>query len=199
MIFNNKKQGLGNNLSNKISLNNSSKNIKTKNSNLNNHTSNNAYNYNIYNNKIGKIYKKNHAKFINNELFHPDSKRQGINFFMNYIKGVNNIVSNGNSCKSINSTGNMSYKKPKIRMGINEIKSESINKENNNNIYSKPSSGKIIINSNSSIKTNKYNHYQQKTARSLSINTKNDKFSNGFSNLYNLNIKNSKKKKCKQT
>ena len=194
MIYNNKKHGQGNNLSNKISLNNSSKNIKTKNTSLNNNTSNNAYNYNIYNNKIGKIYKKNHAKFINNELFHPDSKRQGINFFMNYIKGVNNIVSNGNCCKSINSTGNMSYKKPKIRMGINEIKSESINKENNYNIYSKPSSSKIIINSNSSIKTNKYNHYHQKTARSLSINTKNDKFSNGFSNLYNLNIKNSKKK-----
>ena len=192
-INKNKKFGQGNYLSNKISLNNSSKIIITKNSNLNNN-SNNAYNYNIHNNKIGKVYKKNHAKFINNELFQPDSKRQGINFFMNYIKGVNSIASNGNSCKSINSTGNISYKNPKIKTGINEIKSESINKESNYNILSKPSYPKNIINSTSSIKTNKYNHNQQTTPRSLSINTKNEKFNNCFSNIYNLNNKNSQKK-----
>ena len=194
LIFNNKKntQGInGNNLnSNKLSLNNSAKCIINKNVN-----SNGGYNY-IHNNKIGKIYKKNHAKFLNNELFHPDTQRQGINFFMNYIKGTNNVLSNGNSCKSINSTGNISYKKPKIKMGINELKKEFINKEHNYNIYSKPSSNKNTIkNPNSSIKANKYNQYQQTTARSLSITTKNDKYNNVFSNLYSLNINNNKHSK----
>ena len=194
LINNNKKssQGInGNNInSNKLSLNNSSKCIISKNI-----SNNGGYNY-IYHNKIGKIYKKNHAKFINNELFHPDTKKQGINFFMNYIKGANNVLSNGNSCKSINSTDNMSYKKPKVKMYINKLKNEFINKEHNYNIYSKPSSNKnIIVNSNSSIKSNKYNQYQQTTARSLSITTKNNKYNNGFSNLYNFNITNAKHSK----
>ena len=41
---------------------------------------------------------------------------------MNYIKGANNVISNGNGCKSVNSTGNISYRKPKIKMGIFELK-----------------------------------------------------------------------------
>ena len=195
MIFNNKKQlqaiNVNNLNNNKISLNNSTKSNINKNLNTNN-----GYNY-IYNNKIGKIYKKNHAKFINNELFHPDTKKQGINFFMNYIKGANNVLSNGNSCKSINSTGNMSYKKPKIKMSINEIKNDFINKEYNYNINisSKPKSNKNIINSNSSAKTNKYNQNQQTTARSLSITTKTNKINKGFSNIYNSKINNTKHSK----
>ena len=193
IIYNNKKNGQGNTNS-KLSLNNSAKSIISKNINSNN----NAINY-IYNNKIGKIYKKNHGKFLNNELFHPDSKRQGMNFFMNYLKGVNNVISNGNSCRSINSTVNISYKKPKIRMGINELKKELINKEHNYNNISKPSSNnKKII--NSSIKASKCNQYQQTTARSLSINNKNDNPSFGVSNMYNFNLsKNSKKNSSNKT
>ena len=184
LIYDNKKNGQGNNFNtNKISLNNSAKNIISKSININ---SINGYGYS-YNNKIGKIYKKNHAKFINNELFHPDSKKQGLNFFMNYIKGANNAVSNGNSCKSMNSTGNISYKIPKLKVGIFDLKNEFINKEHYK-ILSNPSSNQnlIVVNSNSSIKANKYYQNQQTTARSLSINTKNEKFNNGFSNIYNL-------------
>ena len=189
IIYNNKKNGQGNNINNKLSLNNSAKSIVSKNINSNN----NAYNF-IYNNKIGKIYKKNRAKYLNNELFHPDSKKN-MNFFMNYLKGVNNVLSNANSCRSINSTVNVSYKKQKMRIGVNELKKEFIiNKEHNYNILSKPSSNKKIINSNSSLKGNKYNQYQQTTARSLSINNKNESQSFGISNIYSVNLgKNSKK------
>ena len=197
LIYNNKNNnnGQGNNLNNKkLSLNNSAKSIISKNINTTNNN-NNGLNY-IYNNtKLGKIYKKNHAKFISNELFQPDSKKQGLNFFMNYIKGANNVQSNINSCKSINSTnGNNSYKNPKIKC-INELKNEFINKENNYNFLSKPSSNKNIINSTSSIKSNKYYPYQQTTARSLSKNAKNDKFNNGFSYNYNINFNNKNSKK----
>ena len=177
------------NINKKLSLNNSSKCIASKNQNTNNNF--------IHNNKIGKIYKKNHAKFTNNELFHHDNKKKRINFFMNYIKGVNNIASNSNSCKSINSTGNITYKKQKIKTGMSELKSELINKEHNYNVYSNPTSNKNLINQNSSIKTsNKYNqNQQQNTARSLSINTKNNKKNNDILNMYNYNSNNKHSKK----
>ena len=196
LLYNNKNNnnGLGNNFNNKkLSLNNSAKCIISKNINATNN--NNGLNYIYNNNKIGKIYKKNHAKFISNELFHPESKNQGLNFFINYIKGANNVQSNANSCKSINITnGNNSYKSPKIKC-INELKNEFINKEHNYNYLSKPSSNKNIINSTSSIKTNKYYPFQQTTARSLSINAKNDKYNNGFSYNYNINFNNKNSKK----
>ena len=184
-----KPKSIGGNINNKLLLNISPQMIRSKNLNTKN---NNALLYNS-SNKIGKIYKKNHAKFINNELFHPDKKRQGMNFFMNYLKGVNNIKSNNsNSYKSIsiniNSTGNIIYKKPKIKIDVTELKNEYINKEYNN-LLSNPSSNKNKINSNSSIKSSRHNPKISK--RTFSINEKKEN-KNGFSNLGNLNNKNFK-------
>ena len=175
-----------NNINNKLLLNDSSKYVRIKNS-----SSNNIYIHNS-NKKNAKIYKKNHTKFLNNELFNPDKKRHGINFFINYVKGANNVASNNNNYKSIsiNSTGNISYKKPKIT--VYEGKNDISKKDYYNSILSKPTSKKKIINSNSSIKSKKFIH--KINTRSLSINSKNEKIekinvNKGFSNLYSLDIK----------
>ena len=171
-----------NNVSKKLSLNNSSKIMNNK-------------VVNTFSNKNGKLNKKSHAKFLNSELFHPDNKKQRLNFFMNYLKGANNIVTNNNSCKSMNSTGNVTYKKPQIKIGMSELKKELI-KENNYIFGSIPSTNKNITNQNSSIKMNNYNQNQkQNTARSLSMNTKNEKKNNDFLNIYHFNSTNKHSKK----
>ena len=168
--------------SNRLLLNNSSKCINSKFINLNN--------------KNGKIYKKSQVKFLIGELYHPDKKRHGLNFYKNYLKGVNNaIINNSHSYKSIsvNSTGNISYNKPKINIGVNDLKNEFINKDTYYNILSIPSSNNNI-NTNSSIISNKCtNQNKQMSTRSLSINTHIDKQNNGFSNIYSLNLKHSQK------
>ena len=180
--------------SKKISLNNSSKYISNKVQNTNNNNNNiNTQNNYSNSNKNGKLYKKNHAKLVNNELYYPQKKKQTINFYMNYLKGVNNIILNNNSCKSVNSTGNITYKKPGIKTGMSEI----INKDNNYNIniLSNPTSNKNSTNVNSSMKSNKYNQGSKiNTARSLSINTKYDK-KNDFLNYYNYHSNNKHSKK----
>ena len=190
----NNKQSSQTNLNDKLALDNSSKNIRSKNSSSNK----NNFNDNNTKNKNAQIYKKNHAKFINNNLYYPDKNKYGINFFINYLKGANYVIANNsNSYKSIsiNSTGNISYKKPKIKIGFGEIKNDIINKEYyyKNNISKPSSNNNYKINSHSSIKSKKY--IQNTNTRSLSIKNKNDK--NGkqnnikSSNLYSLNLKNS--------
>ena len=167
-----------------LSLNNSSKCITNKVQTTNNNNNNSS--------KIEKLNNKNHAKLISSDLYHPDNIKKGINFFMNYIKGVNNIASNSNSFKSINSTGNVTYKKPLIKSGINEYKNEY-------NYVSNQSSNKNTMNTmnqNASIKANKYNQNQkQNTARSLSINTKYDKKNNDFLSIFSFNSINKHSKK----
>ena len=142
--------------SNRLLLNNSSKCINSK---LINPSNGNVYTYNS-NIKNGKIYKKPQGKFIISELYHPDKKRHELNFYKNYLKGVNNaIINNSHSYKSIsiNSTGNISYNKPKINIGVSDLKNEFINKDNYYNILSMPSSNNNI-NTNSSIISNKCNN-----------------------------------------
>jgi len=178
--------------SNRLLLNNSSKCINSK---FINPTNGNVYTYNS-NNKNGKIYKKNQGKFIIGELYHPDKERHELNFYKNYLKGVNNaIINNSQSYKSIsiNSTGNISYNKPKINIGVSDLKNEFINKDNYCNLLSNPTTNNNINTNSSIISNNCNNPNKQMTAKSLSINTHIDKQNNGFSNIYSLNLKHSQK------
>ena len=158
---------------------------------INKNSSKNKNNNHIINKPLTK---KNSAKLLKNDLLiHNNNKGFGI--FMNYVKGAHNMknkISNNSSFKSITNTGNnISNKKPNIKINITELKNEFINKEINNNIISKYSS----------IKTN--NKYTQskpnKSARTLSIKTKNKKKSKIILNKLNLelNTKRSNKNKKK--
>ncbi len=143
------------------------------------------------------LTKKNSAELLKNDLLINNNKGFGI--FMNYVKGANNMknmISNNSSCKSITNTGNninnISNKKSNIKINITELKNEFINKEINNNIISKYSSIKI---------NNKYTQSKPnyKSARTLSIKTKNKKKSKIILNKLNLelNTKRSNKNKKK--
>ena len=156
---------------NKLSMNNSSKFIINKNINSNN---------DINTSLVKRKKKKKHsAKLINDELYHQNYKKNGFDFFLNYIKGINNIKSNNNSSyKSINSTGNISYKKPKIKINISELKNELINHERDK-----------IISKQSSIKINKYNQNKpNKSARALLFKTKNIKKNKILLNKLHLDL-----------
>ena len=154
---------------NEISINKSS--IKKINSNNNNH--------HIINKRLTK---KNSAKLLNNEILNHNNKGFGI--FMNYIKGANNMknmISNNSSYKSITNPGNnISNKKSNIKINITELKNEFINKEINNNLISKYSSIKI---------NNKYSQSKpNKSARTLSIKTKNEKKNKKILTKLNLEL-----------
>ena len=177
-IYHNKALAKANN---EISIN---KNIK--NNNNNNHIINKH------------LTKKNSAELLKNDLL-INNNNKGFGIFMNYVKGANNMknmISNNSSCKSITNTGNninnISNKKSNIKINITELKNEFINKEINNNIISKYSSIKI---------NNKYTQSKPnyKSARTLSIKTKNKKKSKIILNKLNLelNTKRSNKNKKK--
>ena len=144
------------------------------------------------------LTKKNSAELLKNDLL-INNNNKGFGIFMNYVKGANNMknmISNNSSCKSITNTGNninnISNKKSNIKINITELKNEFINKEINNNIISKYSSIKI---------NNKYTQSKPnyKSARTLSIKTKNKKKSKIILNKLNLelNTKRSNKNKKK--
>ena len=162
-----------------------------------------SINKNIKNNNNNHIInkhltKKNSAELLKNDLL-INNNNKGFGIFMNYVKGANNMknmISNNSSCKSITNTGNninnISNKKSNIKINITELKNEFINKEINNNIISKYSSIKI---------NNKYTQSKPnyKSARTLSIKTKNKKKSKIILNKLNLelNTKRSNKNKKK--
>ena len=157
---------------------------------INKNSSKNKNNNHIINKPLTK---KNSAKLLKNDLLiHNNNKGFGI--FMNYVKGAHNMknkISNNSSFKSITNTGNnISNKKPNIKINITELKNEFINKEINNNIISKYSS----------IKTN--NKYTQskpnKSARTLSIKTKNKKKSKIILNKLNLDLNTKRSNKNKK-
>ena len=160
---------------------------------------NNFKNNNNNNHIINKhLTKKNSAELLKNDLL-INNNNKGFGIFMNYVKGANNMknmISNNSSCKSITNTGNninnISNKKSNIKINITELKNEFINKEINNNIISKYSSIKI---------NNKYTQSKPnyKSARTLSIKTKNKKKSKIILNKLNLelNTKRSNKNKKK--
>ena len=161
---------------------------------------NNFKNNNNNNHIINKhLTKKNSAELLKNDLLINNNNNKGFGIFMNYVKGANNMknmISNNSSCKSITNTGNninnISNKKSNIKINITELKNEFINKEINNNIISKYSSIKI---------NNKYTQSKPnyKSARTLSIKTKNKKKSKIILNKLNLelNTKRSNKNKKK--
>ena len=170
---------------NEISINKN--NFKNNNNNNNNHIINKH------------LTKKNSAELLKNDLLINNNNNKGFGIFMNYVKGANNMknmISNNSSCKSITNTGNninnISNKKSNIKINITELKNEFINKEINNNIISKYSSIKI---------NNKYTQSKPnyKSARTLSIKTKNKKKSKIILNKLNLelNTKRSNKNKKK--
>ena len=160
---------------------------------------NNFKNNNNNNHIINKhLTKKNSAELLKNDLL-INNNNKGFGIFMNYVKGANNMknmISNNSSCKSITNTGNninnISNKKSNIKINKTELKNEFINKEINNNIISKYSSIKI---------NNKYTQSKPnyKSARTLSIKTKNKKKSKIILNKLNLelNTKRSNKNKKK--
>ena len=163
--------------------------------NKNNFKNNNNNNNHIINKHLTK---KNSAELLKNDLL-INNNNKGFGIFMNYVKGANNMknmISNNSSCKSITNTGNninnISNKKSNIKINITELKNEFINKEINNNIISKYSSIKI---------NNKYTQSKPnyKSARTLSIKTKNKKKSKIILNKLNLelNTKRSNKNKKK--
>ena len=163
--------------------------------NKNNFKNNNNNNNHIINKHLTK---KNSAELLKNDLL-INNNNKGFGIFMNYVKGANNMknmISNNSSCKSITNTGNninnISNKKSNIKINITELKNEFINKEINNNIISKYSSIKI----NTKYTQSKPNY---KSARTLSIKTKNKKKSKIILNKLNLelNTKRSNKNKKK--